>query len=304
MGVHRACRQADEIDFPAAHQCLNNANSFSGFAHHGSPAFLQGSLRSDGSDTPPPQPQQQPQPQQPQGRGLLARVGDRVLDPRLSFATGFGAPSPAPARLPCQARAASGEAGNGPSVTLHGSNIVTATLGRRLSKEILGAGLMGALAGVRTSGARRAAPAAPPKISTPAAAGDTVTATLGRRLSKEILGAGLLGALAGVGTSGARRAAPAAPHKVDLQGSVPKGHAARKKMPCNKRSKESATEGHCLKPLLTHTAKFNCDRCDPEGKRRLPKGTDMRGCRDCDYDVCIACWDHVNAALHAGVAVA
>ena len=55
--------------------------------------------------------------------------------------------------------------------------------------------------------------------------------------------------------------------------------------PCDRSTKESAKRGLCLALFTTTTSKFNCDAC---GEVK-PKGTAMRGCRECDYDVCTAC---------------
>jgi len=61
-----------------------------------------------------------------------------------------------------------------------------------------------------------------------------------------------------------------------------------------KKAKHSTKDGRCFTALRTHDAKFNCDLHDPTGKARIPKGTLMAGCRDCDYDVCMHCWKQLN----------
>ena len=63
---------------------------------------------------------------------------------------------------------------------------------------------------------------------------------------------------------------------------------------CNKKTKASAAAGKCLVIVTTHNSKFNCDACDVKGKRRIPKGTAMRGCRECDFDMCLHCWKTFN----------
>mmetsp|Transcript_8507 Transcript_8507/g.13946 ORF Transcript_8507/g.13946 Transcript_8507/m.13946 type:complete len:106 (-) Transcript_8507:349-666(-) len=49
---------------------------------------------------------------------------------------------------------------------------------------------------------------------------------------------------------------------------------------------------HALTPFLTTHSKWYCSNCHQESGKKVyvgPKGTEMWGCRACDYDLCLEC---------------
>jgi hypothetical protein len=53
--------------------------------------------------------------------------------------------------------------------------------------------------------------------------------------------------------------------------------------------------GHsCLVAQRTTDAEFNCDKHDKKHREKIPEGSLMWGCRECDMDWCKACFKHVD----------
>ena len=53
--------------------------------------------------------------------------------------------------------------------------------------------------------------------------------------------------------------------------------------------------GHlCLVAQRTTDAEFNCDKHDKKHREKIPVGSLMWGCRECDMDWCKACYKEVN----------
>jgi len=70
------------------------------------------------------------------------------------------------------------------------------------------------------------------------------------------------------------------------------------------KERDRAQPGHgagdkwkCLKHLITPSWKVNCDHHDRSHREKIPPGSSMWGCDECDWDCCAACLKIVNPKL-------